>query len=229
MVKNPHANPGDARDVGSIPGVGKILWRMKRRPTPVFFPGASHEQRSLEGYNPWGTHAEVVGLCRKRVKPLPWWSVVKNLPSDAGRSTSIPVQGTEISHARGLLSLWATTPEPVLSSPGPQLERSPHAAIETLVVFVGSPSRVRLSATPWTVAPQPPLSMGFSRQEYWSGLPGPPPGDLPDPGIEPSSPALAGGFFTTEPPHRMLPNEYYVGPPAKKIKKTEKTKFGSLM
>ena len=47
---------------------------------------------------------------------------------------------------------------------------------------------------------QPPLSMGFSRQEYWSGLPCPPPGDLPNPGIEPvslMSPALAGGFFTT--------------------------------
>ena len=47
---------------------------------------------------------------------------------------------------------------------------------------------------------QAPLSMGFPRQEYWSGLPCPPPGDLPDPGIEPASPALAGRFFTTEPP-----------------------------
>ena len=45
-------------------------------------------------------------------------------------------------------------------------------------------------ATPWTVACQAPLSMGFSRQEYWSGLPFPSPGDLPDPGIEPGSPAL---------------------------------------
>ena len=42
--------------------------------------------------------------------------------------------------------------------------------------------------------------MGFSRQEYWSGLPFPPPGDLPNPGIKPTSPALAGGFFTAEPP-----------------------------
>ena len=55
-------------------------------------------------------------------------------------------------------------------------------------------------ATLWTPAHQAPLSVGFSRQEYWSGLPFPPPGDLPDPGIEPESPALAGGFFTTEPP-----------------------------
>ena len=54
-----------------------------------------------------------------------------------------------------------------------------------------------------TVTLQAPLSMGFPRQEYWSGLPFPSPGDLPDPGIEPESPkspALAGGFFTTEPP-----------------------------
>ena len=46
--------------------------------------------------------------------------------------------------------------------------------------------------------PQSPLSIGFSRQEYWSGLPCPPPRDLPDPGIEPRSPALVGGFFTWE-------------------------------
>ena len=61
-------------------------------------------------------------------------------------------------------------------------------------------SHVQLFATPWTVAHQAPLSMGFSRQEYWSGLLCPLPGDLPDPGIEPMSfmsPALAGRFFTT--------------------------------
>ena len=57
---------------------------------------------------------------------------------------------------------------------------------------------------PWTVACQAPLSMGFSRQEYWSGLPFPSPGDLPDPEIEPTAPALAGGFFTTEPPEKPL-------------------------
>ena len=59
-------------------------------------------------------------------------------------------------------------------------------------------SRVRLWATLWTAAHQAPLSMGFSRQEYWSGLPCPPPRDLPDPGMEPRSlmsPALAGRFF----------------------------------
>ena len=57
-------------------------------------------------------------------------------------------------------------------------------------------------ATPWTVACQAPLSMGFSRQEYWSGLPFPTSGPLPDPGIEPASPAFAGAFFTAEPPEK---------------------------
>ena len=63
-------------------------------------------------------------------------------------------------------------------------------------------SRVQLFATPWTVAHQTPLSMEFSRQEYWSGLPCPAPGGLTHPGIKPlfpTSPALAGGFFTTSP------------------------------
>ena len=54
--------------------------------------------------------------------------------------------------------------------------------------------------TPWTVAHQAPLSMEFSREEYWSGLSFPPPGDFTDLGIEPTSPSLAGEFFTTAPP-----------------------------
>ena len=65
-------------------------------------------------------------------------------------------------------------------------------------------SRVRLFATPWTVAYQAPLSMGFSRQEYWSGLPFPSPGDLPDPGIEPTSPTLRADALTSEPPGKPL-------------------------
>ena len=63
-------------------------------------------------------------------------------------------------------------------------------------------SRVQLSATPWTVAHQAPLSMGFPRQEYWSGLPFPPPGNLPKPGIKlvfPVSPMLQAYSLATEP------------------------------
>ena len=65
-------------------------------------------------------------------------------------------------------------------------------------------SRVQLFATPWTVARQAPLSMGFSRQEYWSGLPFPSPGDLPNPGIEPGSPALQADTLSSEPPGKPL-------------------------
>ena len=60
-------------------------------------------------------------------------------------------------------------------------------------------SRVRLFSTPWTVAHQAPPSMEFSRQEYWSGLPFSSPGDLPDPGIEPGSPALQADALLSEP------------------------------
>ena len=62
-----------------------------------------------------------------------------------------------------------------------------------------SPSVVTNSVTPWTVACQVPLSLGFSRQEYWTGLPFPTPGDLPNPGIKPASTTLAGRSFTAEP------------------------------
>ena len=65
-------------------------------------------------------------------------------------------------------------------------------------------SHVRLFVTPWTVAHQAPLSMGFPRQEYWSGLPFPSPGHLPDPGIKAMSFALSGGFFTIGPPGKPL-------------------------
>ena len=61
-------------------------------------------------------------------------------------------------------------------------------------------SRVQLFVTPWTVAYQAPLSMGFSRQECWSGLPFPSPGDLPDPGIKPGSSALQADALPSEPP-----------------------------
>ena len=77
-------------------------------------------------------------------------------------------------------------------------------------------SYIRSFATPWNVACQTPQSIGFSRQEYWSGLPFPSPRDLPDPGIEPGSPASQrdslltqlSGFFTSEPPGKPLDSLY---------------------
>ena len=74
-------------------------------------------------------------------------------------------------------------------------------------------SRVWLFATPWTVAHQAPLSMGFSRQEYWSGLPCPPPGDLPNPGIKPASPATSVSQVGSLPlSHQGSPNNCIPSP-----------------
>ena len=65
-------------------------------------------------------------------------------------------------------------------------------------------SRVRLFATPWTIAHQAPQSMEFSRQEYWSGLPFPSPEDLPNPGIEPGSPTQQADALPSEPPGKLI-------------------------
>ena len=69
---------------------------------------------------------------------------------------------------------------------------------------MNSVSLVRLFVTPWTLAYEAPPSVEFSRQEYWSGLPFPSPGDLPQPGIEPGSPAGKQTLLTSEPPHYIL-------------------------
>ena len=96
-----------------------------------------------------------------------------------------------------------------LSSDATSLERPPwslsskcpihHDAVAAVLLL----NQVRLFLTSWTVAPQAPLFMGFPRQEYWRELPFSFLRDLPDPGIEPASPALAGGFFTTEPLRKL--------------------------
>ena len=70
------------------------------------------------------------------------------------------------------------------------------------IIIVSSLYRVLLFVTLWAVASQAPLSTGFPRQEYWSGFPFPSPGGLPHTGMEPESPTVAGGPFTTEPPGR---------------------------
>ena len=75
---------------------------------------------------------------------------------------------------------------------------------------VKSLSRIWLFATPWTVAYQAPLSMGFSRQEYWNGLPFPSPGDLPNPGIEPRSPTLQADTLPSEPPGKLICSVHHV-------------------
>ena len=72
---------------------------------------------------------------------------------------------------------------------------------------IGAPQYIdKHFVTPWTVAYQAPPSMGFSKQEYWSGLPFPSPGDLPDPGIKPGSPAFQADALTSEPPGKPKTN-----------------------
>ena len=80
---------------------------------------------------------------------------------------------------------------------------SSHALIVIVIVIMKWLSRDPI-ATPWTVANQAPPSMGFSRQEYWSGLPFPSPGDLPNPGIEPGSPALQADTLPSESPGKPI-------------------------
>ena len=95
-----------------------------------------------------------------------------------------------------LPQLWALLLIPPQAWLGPPTWPKRWASAYMLSCF----SLVRLFVTLWTIYHQAPLSMGFSRQEYWSELPCPPSGDLPDPGIKPAplmSPALAGGLFTT--------------------------------
>ena len=117
--------------------------------------------------------------------------MVKNLP--AMQETQVLSLGQE-----GPLEKGMTTHSSILAWRMPRTEQP--GGLQSSSVQFSSLSRVQLFATPWTVALQAPLSMGFFRQEYWSELPCPPPGDFHDPGIEPTSltsPALVGGSCTT--------------------------------
>ena len=116
-----------------------------------------------------------------------------------------PIQGTRSERESrdlpgSVLSLWITQPTGkwgLLTFVQCILTAEREVFLPVVVELL---NHVQLFATPWTVARQALLSLGFSRQEYWSGLAGPPPGDLSHPGIEPASlmsPALADGFFTT--------------------------------
>ena len=113
-----------------------------------------------------------------------------------GDSSQNPTCILESQRGSGLLMLRSVSSESLWLRPKYQSFESSRACV--LSHF----SHVQLFATPWTVAHQAPLSMEFSKQEYWSGLPCPPPRDLPDPGIKPVSPpcpVLAGGSFTAPP------------------------------
>ena len=108
---------------------------------------------------------------------------------------------------------WVTFPfsmgssKPRDGNPGlPHCRQILYQLSHKVKVKVKSLSRVRLFATPWTVAYQAPPSMGFSRQEYWSGLPFPSPEDPPNPGIKPRSPTLLVDALTSKPPGKPTPS-----------------------
>ena len=126
-VKNPHANAGDLRDTGLIPGSGRSP-EEEKTPTPVFLPRESHGQRSL------AATVHRVTKTQTRLKRL--------------NTHTHKVQNHFCLKSKQTKCWWL--------------------------------SCVQLFITPWTIAHQTPLSMAFSRQKYWSGLPFPPPGDLPN-------------------------------------------------
>ena len=133
-------------------------------------------------------------------------------PHRSGVCTLTPLNLCALPFCLFLLSLLSAepmasrNPSQILSPESLGLAPPPHARWYTFLsnsvrvsVHASCLSCVQLFVTPWSVARQAPLSLGFFRQEYWSGLLCPPPGNIPDPGILPTSltsPALAGGFFT---------------------------------
>ena len=123
---------------------------------------------------------------------LPWWLSGKKAARHAGELCSMLCGSLS---GRGV---WGRMDTCVY------VAESPHLSAETgTALLIGSVhvlSCVWLLATPWTVAPQAPLSVGFSRQEYWSGLPCPPPGDLPNPEVEPRFPTWQVESLPYEPP-----------------------------
>ena len=140
----------------------------------------------------------VMGCCEDwkhawtRVKPPGLWLTEKGCSAWCCSQTHTLLREASQTHCSELgPGEWAGTP---------LLFR----ALLAVVLFLVLVANFDAFVTPWTVAHQAPLSVGFSRQEDWSGLPFPSPGDLLDPGIEPVSPALAGSFFTTELPGRQI-------------------------
>ena len=131
-------------------------------------------------------------LSRVRFFATPW-TVAYPAPPSMGFSRQKCCSGLPFPSPEDL-------PDPGIEPGSPAMARRFFTTIATQKVKVKSFSRVRLFATPWTVAYQAPLSMDFSGQEYWNGLPFPSPRDLPDPGIEPRSPTLQADALPSEPP-----------------------------
>ena len=161
------------------PWVRKNPWRRKWHLTPVFLPGKLHGERNLVG------------------------------DSKLGRKEC---DTTEHTHTYTMLSIYNGNPSTVDVVMRGKVSSFWKVTLTVMQIIWGmckrkrvkSLSCVRLLAIPWTVAHQVPLAMKFSRQQYWSGFPFPPPEDLLNPGIKPLFPALADVFFATVLPGKCI-------------------------
>ena len=181
MVKNPPASVGHIRDTGLISGSGRAPWRRAWQPTPVFLPGESHGQRSLAGYSPWGckeldrteldkcTQKQLLKSCLQYY--FLTWVYAYILFGKNQKVGSKPKFTMNCKNFKGINRDKETKVGAIFMC----------LLMHTCVL--SHFSHVQICATLWTVACQAPLSMGFSRQEYWSGLPRPLPGDPSNPGI----------------------------------------------
>ena len=126
--------------------------------------------------------------------------------------TSIKILSGSVSSLgrRGEEGFWGPfvrTLIPFMGAQPPPSNHLPKPPLSVTIIFCMFECRVLLLSSPWPITHQAPLSMGFSRQEYWSGLPFPSPGDLPDPGIKPRSSALQADFYHLS--HQRSPLSVY--------------------
>ena len=200
---------------GFDPWVGKVPWRRKWQPTPLFLPGKSHGQRNLVDYSPWSFKRVRHGLATKQQTifyclpvlcnltntvvwdTFPWWS-----DWSSEWSANLP-KGMQLEQQ------WNLNFVPFYSKTGclPVVVTVLNSTVLTANEYMLNCLAVAHSLWPHG-SHEAPLSMEFSWQEYWSRLPFCPPGRLPDPGIEPLSPlsCIAGRFFVMEPPGNCKAN-----------------------
>ena len=166
-----------------------MSWGRQWHPTPVLLPGKSYGRRSLVGCSPWGREESDTTKRLHFHFPL----------SCIGEGNGNPLQCSCLENPRDGGAWWAAIYGVTQSRTW--LKRLSSSSSSEPVKLL---SHVRLFATPWTVAYQAPPSMEFSRQEYWSGLPFPLPGDLPKPGIKPGFPVLQEDSSAAELPGNDL-------------------------
>ena len=156
-----------------FPSYYRSIWLLKKKKLKLL----SHVQLFVTLWTVAHQATLSIGILQARI--------LERVAISFSRGFSRSKDQTQVSHTAGRLFIfWAT--------------REPWLLIDTCNCCVQSLSRVQLFVTPWTVACQAPLSMGFSRQQFWSRRPFSPVGDLPDPGIEPTSPALQADSLPAE-------------------------------